>query len=188
MLGANGLKVQRAPISVVFAADLESSRLVPRLLTLLRRAKTFPEAFLKNVPFFTSLFSSGYRTGLVRFLLYWGKRIATTVLGLFQPVPRPERPETWAVKNTMLAAMTLMLAATANGLTTCPMEGFDQARVRKALGIPRRYHVPLVVALGYEAVEEGKGGETAAQARTERYQLEEVAFQDRFGVPFPAPS
>eukprot|EP00952_Eustigmatos_sp_NYUAD-ZCMA_P002486 10924-Eustigmatos_ZCMA.PRE.1 len=66
-------------------------------------------------------------------------------------------PQTWAVKNTMMAAMTLMLAATAHGVNSLPMEGIDETRVRKALKIPRRYRIPVVVALGYAAPpEEGR--------------------------------
>ncbi|CAN0171505.1 unnamed protein product, partial [Hapterophycus canaliculatus] len=41
------------------------------------------------------------------------------------------------------------LAATSCGLASCPMEGFDMRRMRKALRIPLRYSVPIVVSVGY---------------------------------------
>lgn len=43
MLGANGKRVQAAPVSVVFAADLESGRNDAKLQVLLRRAAGYPE-------------------------------------------------------------------------------------------------------------------------------------------------
>lgn len=59
MLGANGGRVRTAPVTVVFAADLESSRLMPKVVDLFKKTGHFPEAFLKNIPFFGTLFSTG---------------------------------------------------------------------------------------------------------------------------------
>lgn len=144
-----------------------------------------------QVPFFATLFSTGYRFALVRWLAYWSKRLALALVGLAKPVPRIERPETWASKNAMLAAMSFMLAATAHGLSTCPMEGFDAARARKILRIPRRYALPVIVSLGYEATpaEQAAAGQavsSSAQAPSSpRFALGEVAHEDRFGTPWP---
>lgn len=60
MLGANGGRVRTAPVTVVFAADLESSRLMPKVVDLFKKTGHFPEAFLKNIPFFGTLFSTGW--------------------------------------------------------------------------------------------------------------------------------
>lgn len=49
----------------------------------------------------------------------------------------------------MHAPQELLLAATSHGLATCPMEGFDMRRLRKALRIPLRYSIPIVVCIGY---------------------------------------
>jgi nitroreductase len=49
----------------------------------------------------------------------------------------------------MLSAMTFMLAAKAAGLSTVPMEGFDESRVKKVLGIPAHHIVPVVIPVGY---------------------------------------
>jgi nitroreductase len=57
--------------------------------------------------------------------------------------------EAWAVKQTAFAAATFLYAAQVHGLATCPMEGMDQASVKKVLDIPDRYSIPVVVALGY---------------------------------------
>ena len=70
-------------------------------------------------------------------------------------LPTPSLPAVykrfWLTKQTMLCAMTLMLAASAAGLSTLPMEGFDERRVRQVLGIPRSQVVTVVIAVGYSA-------------------------------------
>jgi nitroreductase len=143
------------------------------------------------VPFFATLFSTGHRFSLIRCLSYWSKRLSLAFVGLLKPVPRIERPETWASKNAMLAAMSFMLAATAHGLTTCPMEGFDARRVRRVLKIPRRYALPVVISLGYEASPaEAAGQGTRAVSSKQppsslRFGLEEVVHEDRYGAPWP---
>ena len=53
--------------------------------------------------------------------------------------------------------MTYMHAAAAHGLDTAPMEGFDADAVHKALGLPERYSVPLIVATGYAQVRSERG-------------------------------
>jgi nitroreductase len=70
-------------------------------------------------------------------------------------LPTPELPAIhrrfWLAKQVSLAAMVFMLAATAAGLGTCPMEGFDEQRVKKVLGIPAHMLVVMVVPVGYSA-------------------------------------
>jgi len=57
----------------------------------------------------------------------------------------------WAARNAAFAAQTLMLAAAAKGIDSCPMEGFSASKVVKLLGLPRGSVIPLVIALGYRA-------------------------------------
>lgn len=57
----------------------------------------------------------------------------------------------WVTKQVMLSAMVLMLAASSAGLATVPMEGFDEGRVKRVLGIPRWHVVPVVIPIGYAA-------------------------------------
>ena len=55
----------------------------------------------------------------------------------------------WATKSTALACANLMIAAEALGLNTCPMEGFDGARLGKFLGLSRRtQEIVMVIAIG----------------------------------------
>ena len=65
----------------------------------------------------------------------------------------------WAYKNTALAAAAYMYAATAHGLATCPMEGFDERRLCFSLGIDmERYSVPMIVSTGYSYGEDNGDG------------------------------
>lgn len=55
----------------------------------------------------------------------------------------------WAARNANLASQTLMLAASAKGIDSCPMEGFSASKVAAILGLPRGAVVPVAIALGY---------------------------------------
>jgi nitroreductase len=82
--------------------------------------------------------------------------------GIFKPVPRnpwsPRDIEEVAIKSTALAAENFMLAISAQGFDTCPMEGFDEARVKKLLGLGWRARIVMVVSVG-ERAPEGLWGE-----------------------------
>ena len=82
-----------------------------------------------------------------------GKALFTPLARIFAPIP--EIPAVykryWLAKQAMLVAMNFMLAATAAGLATVPMEGFDEGRVKKVLGIPAYHIVALIVPVGYAA-------------------------------------
>ena len=190
MLGSNGRKVENASFSVVFAADLESSRLLPRLLELAAATKVHGRApsarALRMTKVYLRLFATGHRFAPLRPLAFLCKKLAFGVSSHVLRIGAPTvcSAEAWAVKNTMLAAQTLLLAATAAGLSSCPMEGFDGRRVRRALRIPRRYSIPLVVAVGHPTPLARDD-----PVATKRYALEEVAFGDAFGEPLlPAAS
>lgn len=55
----------------------------------------------------------------------------------------------FAVKNTSLFAMNIMLAAKGLGLETHPMDGFDEDCVKKEFGIPQDKIIPMLIAVGY---------------------------------------
>ncbi|POM57961.1 Nitroreductase family [Phytophthora palmivora] len=122
MMDANGRKVNEAPVVVVFAADCEPSKNVPRMQQL-NRDNGAPDAFVNGIPPLVELFSGEH-----------DPKVST---------------EAWAYKQTTFAAATFLYAAQVHGLATCPMEGMDQANVKKVLNILDRYSVPVVVALGH---------------------------------------
>lgn len=83
------------------------------------------------------------------------KKAFTSVAGLFRPMPRGPFTKSdmrvWAIKSTALAAENLMLAFRAHGFDSCPMEGMDERRVHKLLGLPSDAEVVMVVGAGERA-------------------------------------
>ncbi|MCQ0025026.1 nitroreductase family protein [Streptomyces somaliensis DSM 40738] len=59
----------------------------------------------------------------------------------------------YAVKDAVIAASFLMVAAEAMGLATSPMGGWDEEEVKKAIGAGGRddVHIALLMPLGYPA-------------------------------------
>jgi len=83
------------------------------------------------------------------------KNLVACILGLFKVTPRGPFGRSgnilWASKTTALACENLMLAFRAAGFDSCPMEGFDEVRVRKLLGLPRSCAVTMVISAGKRA-------------------------------------
>jgi nitroreductase len=53
-----------------------------------------------------------------------------------------------AHKSCALAAQTFMLSIAAEGFHTCPMEGFDEKRVKQALKLPRGAEINMIISVG----------------------------------------
>ena len=60
----------------------------------------------------------------------------------------PRAVRNWLARNALFAAQTVLLAASARGLDTCPMEGFDPRKLARILGLKRGDVVAIVIALG----------------------------------------
>jgi nitroreductase len=60
-------------------------------------------------------------------------------------------------KSCALAAQTFMLSIASEGFHTCPMEGFDEKRVKRALGLPGAAEINMIVAVG-KGTDEGVWG------------------------------
>lgn len=90
------------------------------------------------------------------------------------PAPLNAPTVAWSFKQTSLAVATLLYAAQEHGVSTCPMEGFVEAKVREVLEIPERYKVSVVVALGYP-----KEGEPLFD--TVRLPPTEIFYDGKFG-------
>lgn len=85
-------------------------------------------------------------------MIGWVKKIMLTLTGIARPIPR--EPATvadmrvWAVKSTSLACENIMLGFSAFGYDSCPMEGYDSARVKKVLGLKCSDEVVMVISAG----------------------------------------
>ena len=66
------------------------------------------------------------------------------------PISRDDM-KVWAAKSCSLAAAHLMLALRAHGYDSCPMEGFDERRVRRILKLPRNSFTVMIVSAGRRA-------------------------------------
>jgi len=60
-------------------------------------------------------------------------------------------------KSCALAAQTFMLSIAAEGFHSCPMEGFDAKRVKRALKLPMGAEINMIISVG-KGTEEGIWG------------------------------
>lgn len=72
--------------------------------------------------------------------------LATGAYGSNEQFARDE-----AIRSASLAAMTLMIAASAKGLVSGPMIGFDPEGVKREFGIADRYVPVMLLPVGYPA-------------------------------------
>jgi Nitroreductase len=93
------------------------------------------------------------------------KRLLLRITGVRHAVMRSpnshEEMRLWAVKSTALAAQNLMLAFQSHGYSSCPMEGFDEVRLRSVLPISARAVPIMVLAVGVA----GEGGLSSPRLR-----------------------
>ncbi len=89
------------------------------------------------------------------------KWLMFNIIGIFKPLPRKpwslrDREET-CIKSAALASENFMLAMAAQGFDSCPMEGFDEKRVKKILNLKYGDRVVMVISAG-ERVDRGVWG------------------------------
>ena len=97
------------------------------------------------------------------------KRFLSFLIGLFRPITRgpfsSRDLQEVSIKSAALASENFMLAITAQGYSTCPMEGIDERRVKKLLHLPRGARVVMIISIGEE---DSKRGTWGPQARFNR--------------------
>lgn len=81
----------------------------------------------------------------------------------------------YAVKDAMIAASFVMLAATEMGLATSPMNGWDEKKVKEVIGIGDRNDlaIALLVSVGYPA---------EARRHPGRRAREHTVFRETYGA------
>ena len=73
-------------------------------------------------------------------------------------------------KSCALAAQTIMLSISAEGFHTCPMEGFDELRLKRYLKLPKGAEINMVVSVG-------AGTEAGVWGERNRLAFDEVVFK-----------
>lgn len=141
-----------APVLIVCVAKpraWKKTRL--QMLDLLKQQKDAPQLVFD---YYGKLVPLVYRTGPLNIFGFL-KWILFSIIGFWKVVPRGpywySQLREWAVKSTALACENIMLGFRAAGYDSCPMEGFDEVRVKKILDLPRDSHVVMVISAGKRA-------------------------------------
>ncbi|MBE50213.1 MAG: nitroreductase family protein [Flavobacteriales bacterium] len=78
--------------------------------------------------------------------------VLINIIGIFKPVPRGPYTKSQlfesVTKTTALACQNFMMTLVAEGYDSCPMEGFDEKRVKKILGLNHNCHVVMIFGIG----------------------------------------
>lgn len=79
------------------------------------------------------------------------KAFLSPLFRIFSPMPQlpAVHKRAWLHKEISLSAMSFMIAAETAGLSVLSVELFDEGRVKRALGIPRSFVVPILIGVGY---------------------------------------
>ena len=102
--------------------------------------------------YYQKLIPITYRWGFLNSLapLKW---IMAQTIGLVRPFmkgPFSRRDlQEIAIKSAALASENFVLALTAQGVSSCMMEGFDEGRVKRLLRLNNSTRVVMVIAVGY---------------------------------------
>lgn len=113
----------------------------------------------------------------------WAKRAAVLLVSLAKTTrEKGGEPNRWAEHDVGIATGFLLVQATALGLASHPMGGWDEEALRTALEVPAEYRPMAVVAVGRHdaALEDERLLEREARPRRRR-PLGEVAFLGTFG-------
>ncbi len=100
------------------------------------------------------------------------RRTLSALIGAFRPMTRFKGRADQRItvhKSCALAAQTFMLSIASEGFESCPMEGFDAERVKKALNLPKLAEINMIISVG-------KGTPAGIWGERHRVPYEEVVF------------
>ncbi|NJR37814.1 MAG: nitroreductase [Leptolyngbyaceae cyanobacterium CSU_1_4] len=88
-----------------------------------------------------------------------------------------DKAREYGIKDALIAATHLMLAAESLGLSTCPLNGWVEEKVKAVVGLEDKPEVAiaLLVTVGYASEPRKNPG---------RLPLSYNVFQDKFGIPY----
>jgi nitroreductase len=119
---------------------------------------------------------------LVGFNQAWAGKAPVLMVGVARArFSKNDAPNAYAVYDLGAASAYLVLQASALGLTTHQMAGFDREKARTLLGIPEGYEFGSVIALGYQGEPETLANEELIKREIqprERRALKEFVFAE----------
>jgi len=165
MVGINNARrVRDAPLTAVFLADTESWTRAEGSDN--PEGETFQQRKRKQADV---AFVAGAQGAALR------KAVQTA--SLLAPTKIPEDPVLWSVKQTIFFVDHWLLSCAALGLSTAPMEGYNEPRVRDVVGASSRYYCPVVVPTGYTALGDASLDETTPLSP--RYNAADMFFDNQ---------
>jgi nitroreductase len=110
-----------------------------------------PNRFQKNaLDYYSKLMPFIYVQDFFGFMSFIRKTVSF-FMGLRKPFYRMGGNSNRRVvihKSCALAAQTFMLSVAAEGYHSCPMEGFDEVRVKKLLKLPASAEINMIISVG----------------------------------------
>jgi len=159
-LGQNAAKTAKEIVVFVTRKDLWKKHAKWNYDRLKAGIKGEPNKLQKRgLDYYGKLMPLAYRSdifGLFAFL----RRCISFFMGLRKPFMRFGGKADQRVtvhKSCALAAQTFMLSIAAEGFESCPMEGFDELRVKKVLQLPAGAEINMIISVG-KGTEEGIWG------------------------------
>jgi nitroreductase len=125
----------------------------------------------RGLDYYTKLMPLAYRSDFYGFFTLLRKTISF-FMGITKPFYRLGGKANQRItvhKSCALAAQTFMLSIAAEGFESCPMEGFDEQRVKKALNLPAGAEINMIIAVG-------KGTTEGIWGKRNRVPYNEVVF------------
>ena len=145
------------------------------LLRILESARLSPSAMNRQPWHFVVVMDAAKRKSLSEGA--WAKFLKESPVVIAGCADREESPE-WSVVDATIAMQTVVLAATGEGIGTCWVGSFDEAKVKALLKIPEKYEVVALLAMGYARE---KLDLARALVGKKRKSLADIASFDEFG-------
>ena len=121
------------------------------ILAEYEKKESYPQIVKKYYNKIVPLAYAHDRVGILGFM----KKLLSLLLsfiGIFKPIPRGPvfRSDVFEIvtKTTALACQNFMMSLVAQGFSSCPMEGFDEKRVKKILNLGKNTHIVMVFGVG----------------------------------------
>jgi nitroreductase len=171
-LGQSAAKTAKQLVVFVTRGDLWKSRAQWNYDRVRESIEGEPNKLqMRGLDYYTKLMPLAYRSDFFGFFTLLRKTISF-FMGLTKPFYRLGGKANQRItvhKSCALAAQTFMLSIAAEGFESCPMEGFDEKRVKKALNLPAGAEINMIIAVG-------KGTKEGIWGKRNRVPYNEVVF------------